>query len=226
MTRKTDHIARRKEKNLKEVSRIEAMMLETIKEKEDINKSLRRLEQFEKDKVTIDFEKNRVRAKIEDLLKMKRFVSRNKEEVLRIKITEIQETCNMMEALFKELKKKNFDFSSAKEKIHLRFNELLEKYKIRSELFELINSGHKIGEQRFIDLMEKKKNLISDIKSVSELIEKARAWENQKNKLGKESQTLEDYMKEQLCGELLSSDVLLTFRNNFDISMLRLVILD
>ena len=202
------------------------MMLETIKEKEDINKSLRSLEQFEKDKVTIDFEKNRVRAKIEDLLKMKRFVSGNKEEVLRIKITEIQETCNMMEALFKELKKKNFDFSSAKEKIHLRFNELLEKYKIRSELFELINSGHKIGEQRLIDLIEKKKNLISDIKSLSELIEKARAWENQKNKLGKESQTLEDYMKEQLCGELLSSDVLLTFRNNFDISMLRLVILD
>ena len=127
MTRKGDHIARRKEKNLKEVSRIEAMMLVTLKEKEDIDKSLRRLEQFEKDKVTIDFEKNRVRAKIEDLLKMKRFVSGNKEEVLRIKITEIQETCNMMEALFKELKKKGLDFSSAKEEIHLRFNELLEK---------------------------------------------------------------------------------------------------
>lgn len=89
MTRKGDHIARRKEKNLKEVSRIEAMMLVTLKEKEDIDKSLRRLEKFEKDKVTIDFEKNRVRAKIEDLLKMKRFVSGNKEEVLRIKITEI-----------------------------------------------------------------------------------------------------------------------------------------
>ena len=78
MTRKGDHIARRKEKNLKEVSRIEAMMLVTLKEKEDIDKSLRRLEQFEKDKVTIDFEKNRVRAKIEDLLKMKRFASGNK----------------------------------------------------------------------------------------------------------------------------------------------------
>lgn len=201
MTRKGDHIARRKEKNLKEVSRIEAMMLVTLKEKEDIDKSLRRLEQFEKDKVTIDFEKNRVRAKIEDLLKMKRFVSGNKEEVLRIKITEIQETCNMMEALFKELKKKELDFSSAKEEIHLRFNESLEKYKIKSELFELINTGHKIGEQRFIDLMEKKKNLINDIKSVSELIEKARTWQNQKKKSGKESQTLEDYMREQLCGE-------------------------
>ena len=197
MTRKGDHIARRKEKNLKEVSRIEAMMLVTLKEKEDIDKSLRRLEQFEKDKVTIDFEKNRVRAKIEDLLKMKRFVSGNKEEVLRIKITEIQETCNMMEALFKELKKKDLDFSSAKEEIHLRFNKLLEKYKIKSELFELINTGHKIGEQRFIDLMEKKKNLINDIKSVSELIEKARTWQNQKKKSGKESQTLEDYMREQ-----------------------------
>ena len=201
MTRKGDHSARRKEKNLNEVSRIEAMMLVTLKEKEDIDKSLRRLEQFEKDKVTIDFEKNRVRAKIEDLLKMKRFVSGNKEEVLRIKITEIQETCNMMEALFKELKKKDLDFSSAKEEIHLRFNELLEKYKIKSELFELINTGHKIGEQRFIDLMEKKKNLINDIKSVSELIEKARTWQNQKKKSGKESQTLEDYMREQLCGE-------------------------
>ena len=201
MTRKGDHIARRKEKNLKEVSRIEAMMLVTLKEKEDIDKSLRRLEQFEKDKVTIDFEKNRVRAKIEDLLKMKRFVSGNKEEVLRIKITEIQETCNMMEALFKELKKKDLDFSSAKEEIHLRFNKLLEKYKIKSELFELINTGHKIGEQRFIDLMEKKKNLINDIKSVSELIEKARTWQNQKKKSGKESRTLEDYMKEQLCSE-------------------------
>lgn len=201
MTRKGDHIARRKEKNLNEVSRIEAMMLVTLKEKEDIDKSLRRLEQFEKDKVTIDFEKNRVRAKIEDLLKMKRFVSGNKEEVLRIKITEIQETCNMMEALFKELKKKDLDFSSAKEEIHLRFNELLEKYKIKSELFELINTGHKIGEQRFIDLMEKKKNLINDIKSVSDLIEKARTWQNQKKKSGKESQTLEDYMREQLCGE-------------------------
>ena len=201
MTRKGDHIARRKEKNLKEVSRIEAMILVTLKEKEDIDKSLRRLEQFEKDKVTIDFEKNRVRAKIEDLLKMKRFVSGNKEEVLRIKITEIQETCNMMEALFKELKKKDLDFSSAKEEIHLRFNKLLEKYKIKSELFELINTGHKIGEQRFIDLMEKKKNLINDIKSVSELIEKARTWQNQKKKSGKESQTLEDYMREQLCGE-------------------------
>ena len=201
MTRKGDHIARRKEKNLKEVSRIEAMMLVTLKEKEDIDKSLRRLEQFEKDKVTIDFEKNRVSAKIEDLLKMKRFVSGNKEEVLRIKITEIQETCNMMEALFKELKKKDLDFSSAKEEIHLRFNKLLEKYKIKSELFELINTGHKIGEQRFIDLMEKKKNLINDIKSVSELIEKARTWQNQKKKSGKESQTLEDYMREQLCGE-------------------------
>ena len=201
MTRKGDHIARRKEKNLNEVSRIEAMMLVTLKEKEDIDKSLRRLEQFEKDKVTIDFEKNRVRAKIEDLLKMKRFVSGNKEEVLRIKITEIQETCNMMEALFKELKKKDLDFSSAKEEIHLRFNELLEKYKIKSELFELINTGHKIGEQRFIDLMEKKKNLINDIKSVSDLIEKARTWQNQKKKSGKESQKLEDYMKEQLCGE-------------------------
>ena len=201
MTRKGDHIARRKEKNLKEVSRIEAMMLVTLKEKEDIDKSLRRLEQFEKDKVTIDFEKNRVRAKIEDLLKMKRFVSGNKEEVLRIKITEVQETCNMMEALFKELKKKDLDFSSAKEEIHLRFNKLLEKYKIKSELFELINTGHKIGEQRFIDLMEKKKNLINDIKSVSELIEKARTWQNQKKKSGKESQTLEDYMREQLCGE-------------------------
>lgn len=201
MTRKGDHIARRKEKNLNEVSRIEAMMLVTLKEKEDIDKCLRRLEQFEKDKVTIDFEKNRVRAKIEDLLKMKRFVSGNKEEVLRIKITEIQETCNMMEALFKELKKKDLDFSSAKEEIHLRFNELLEKYKIKSELFELINTGHKIGEQRFIDLMEKKKNLINDIKSVSELIEKARTWQNQKKKSGKESQTLEDYMREQLCGE-------------------------
>ena len=201
MTRKGDHIARRKEKNLNEVSRIEAMMLVTLKEKEDIDKSLRRLEQFEKDKVTIDFEKNRVRAKIEDLLKMKRFVSGNKEEVLRIKITEIQETCNMMEALFKELKKKELDFSSAKEEIHLRFNELLEKYKIKSELFELINTGHKIGEQRFIDLMEKKKNLINDIKSVSDLIEKARTWQNQKKKSGKESQTLEDYMKEQLCSE-------------------------
>ena len=201
MTRKGDHIARRKEKNLKEVSRIEAMMLVTLKEKEDIDKSLRRLEQFEKDKVTIDFEKNRVRAKIEDLLKMKRFVSGNKEKVLRIKITEIQETCNMMEALFKELKKKDLDFSSAKEEIHLRFNKLLEKYKIKSELFELINTGHKIGEQRFIDLMEKKKNLINDIKSVSELIEKARTWQNQKKKSGKESQTLEDYMREQLCGE-------------------------
>lgn len=201
MTRKGDHIARRKEKNLKEVSRIEAMMLVTLKEKEDIDKSLRRLEQFEKDKVTIDFEKNRVRAKIEDLLKMKRFASGNKEEVLRIKITEIQETCNMMEALFKELKKKDLDFSSAKEEIHLRFNKLLEKYKIKSELFELINTGHKIGEQRFIDLMEKKKNLINDIKSVSELIEKARTWQNQKKKSGKESQTLEDYMREQLCGE-------------------------
>lgn len=201
MTRKGDHIARRKEKNLKEVSRIEAMMLVTLKEKEDIDKSLRRLEQFEKDKVTIDFEKNRVRAKIEDLLKMKRFVSGNKEEVIRIKITEIQETCNMMEALFKELKKKDLDFSSAKEEIHLRFNKLLEKYKIKSELFELINTGHKIGEQRFIDLMEKKKNLINDIKSVSELIEKARTWQNQKKKSGKESQTLEDYMREQLCGE-------------------------
>lgn len=201
MTRKGDHIARRKEKNLNEVSRIEAMMLVTLKEKEDIDKSLRRLEQFEKDKVTIDFEKNRVRAKIEDLLKMKRFVSGNKEEVLRIKITEIQETCNMMEALFKELKKKDLDFSSAKEEIHLRFNELLEKYKIKSELFELINTGHKIGEQRFIDLMEKKKNLINDIKSVSDLIEKARTWQNQKKKSGKESQTLEDYMKEQLCSE-------------------------
>lgn len=201
MTRKGDHIARRKEKNLNEVSRIEAMMLVTLKEKEDIDKSLRRLEQFEKDKVTIDFEKNRVRAKIEDLLKMKRFVSGNKEEVLRIKITEIQETCNMMEALFKELKKKDLDFSSAKEEIHLRFNKLLEKYKIKSELFELINTGHKIGEQRFIDLMEKKKNLINDIKSVSDLIEKARTWQNQKKKSGKESQTLEDYMREQLCGE-------------------------
>ena len=201
MTRKGDHIARRKEKNLNEVSRIEAMMLVTLKEKEDIDKSLRRLEQFEKDKVTIDFEKNRVRAKIEDLLKMKRFVSGNKEEVLRIKITEIQETCNMMEALFKELKKKDLDFSSAKEEIHLRFNKLLEKYKIKSELFELINTGHKIGEQRFIDLMEKKKNLINDIKSVSDLIEKARTWQNQKKKSGKESQTLEDYMKEQLCSE-------------------------
>ena len=201
MTRKGDHIARRKEKNLNEVSRIEAMMLVTLKEKEDIDKSLRTLEQFEKDKVTIDFEKNRVRAKIEDLLKMKRFVSGNKEEVLRIKITEIQETCNMMEALFKELKKKDLDFSSAKEEIHLRFNELLEKYKIKSELFELINTGHKIGEQRFIDLMEKKKNLINDIKSVSDLIEKARTWQNQKKKSGKESQTLEDYMKEQLCSE-------------------------
>ena len=49
--------------------------------------------------------------------------------------------------------------------------------------------------------MEKKKNLINDIKSVSELIEKARTWQNQKKKSGKESQTLEDYMKEQLCGE-------------------------
>ena len=201
MTRKSDHIARRKEKILKEVSRIEAMMVETIKENEDINKSLRRLEQFENDKVTIDFEKNRVRAKIEDLLKMKRFVSGNKEEVLRIKITEIQETCNMMEALFKELKKKNLDFSSAKEEIYLRFNKLLEKYKIKSELFELTNNGHKIVEQQFIDLMKKKKNLISDIKSVSELIEKAMAWETQKKKSGKESQTLEDYMREQLCGE-------------------------
>ena len=107
----------------------------------------------------------------------------------------------MMEALFKELKKKDLDFSSAKEEIHLRFNKLLEKYKIKSELFELINTGHKIGEQRFIDLMEKKKNLINDIKSVSELIEKARTWQNQKKKSGKESQTLEDYMREQLCGE-------------------------
>ena len=116
---------------------------------------------------------------------MKRFVSGNKEEVLRIKITEIQETCNMMEALFKELKKKNLDFSSAKEEIYLRFNKLLEKYKIKSELFELTNNGHKIAEQQFIDLMKKKNNLISDIKSVSQLIEKAMAWETQKKEIRK-----------------------------------------